>query len=284
MRAAPFDPLFFKRDPLFWPIARAASAFSDFASFPPVAEYGARVAHRAPVTFREQPKKPRRRRRAPVGARDLYDGRIVCEGWVPTRPGSWHDFLNMLVWAAFPEAKWQVHARQYSAHVARIEGTVRALPNARTREQDALALLDEGGVVLLCKRGMLGAVRGAFAERRDGDVRALFDRGDARAVVFGHAVYEELVHGRDGGWCAGCFFEVEEGALAAGEVAASAGDVAASAGDVAAPAREDLSAIVGVADRCLAGLLAREGSLGSPAELSRVDVPLLREARSGDIH
>ena len=44
------------------------------------------------------------------------------------------------------------------------------MPAARTRELDALALLDEGGVVL-----------------PGGDV--------ARAIVFGHAIYESLALG-----------------------------------------------------------------------------------------
>ena len=65
----------------------------------------------------------------------------------------------------------------------------RTLPSSRTRELDALALLDEGGVVLLA--------------------------GDpASAVVFGHAIYESLALGippavvaaieLDPGACGGC--------------------------------------------------------------------------------
>src|SRR5262249_20819200 len=158
------------------------------------------IAHKAPVRFREQPAKPRGKRRGERSARDLYDGRIVEEGWVPTRPGSWHDFLNMLVWATFPEAKWQLHVRQHRAQQARIDGAVRPLPNARTREQDALALIDEGGVVLVCRPERAGDLASALADRRPDAAEALFAAGDARAVVFGHALYEGLVHGRTDGW------------------------------------------------------------------------------------
>ena len=252
---APFDPTFFERDPLFWPIAEVASAFVSFSSWPAVAEYGSRVPHRAGVEFREQPKKPRGRRRPAIGPRDLYDGRIIEEGWVPTRPGSWHDFLNMLVWATFPEAKRQLHARQHRAQAARITAPVLALPNARTREQDALALLDEGGVVVLCREGAEADVRAALAERRAGP---LFAAGEARGIIFGHAVYEELVLGRSGGWAAGHVAEIARDEIAGG----------------------DGAALVRAADVALAAALAREGSFQSPAELARVDLSLLRAEAS----
>ena len=251
MSDPPFDPAFFERDPLFWPIAAAASGFAGCAAWPAVAEYGARAGHAAGVAFREQPKKPRGRRRPAVGARDLYDGRIVEEGWVPTRPGSWHDFLNMLVWASFPRAKGQLHARQHRAQAARLGGRVLALPNARTREQDALALMDEGGVVVLCREGAEGELRAALAERRAEVVRALLAGGAARGVIFGHAVYEEIVRGRPDGWAAGLVATWRD-------------------------ARGDARAVVRAADAALAEELAREGSFESPAALARVDLSILR--------
>ena len=67
MRSAPFDPTFFERDPLFWPIADAASAFASFATWPPISQYSARASHRAGVTFRDQPDKPRGRCRPGAG-------------------------------------------------------------------------------------------------------------------------------------------------------------------------------------------------------------------------
>jgi hypothetical protein len=244
---SPFDPTFFEKDPLFWPIAGAAAAFAAFAGWPPIAEYGRAVAHRASVTFREQPKKRRGRRTEAIGPRDLYDGRIIEEGWVPTRPESWHDFLNMLVWASFPEAKWQLHLRQHRAHAARLGGPVMALPNARTREQDALALMDEGGVVVLCRKGVEDDVRRALAERR---AAPLFASGAARGVIFGHAVYEELVRDRRDGWAAG---------------------LVAGCDDPGA----DPESSVRDADTALAAALAREGSFDSPVTLARVDLSLL---------
>src|SRR5262249_23742435 len=84
---------------------------------------------------------------------------------------SWHDFLNALVWATFPESKRRIHALQASALVHASAACAHTLPNARTREQDALALLDEGGVLELSAEGE-SLLRG-----------------------FGHALYEGLVRG-----------------------------------------------------------------------------------------
>jgi hypothetical protein len=90
---------------------------------------------------------------------------------VPTRPRSWHDFLNALVWGRFPRAKRALHERQHGELVSSVPAGAKHLPGARSREHDALALLDEGGVVLLAAHG------------------------SRIGVVFGHALYEGLVLG-----------------------------------------------------------------------------------------
>ena len=141
---------FFEQSALFSPIRAAASLFADCGAFPSPEAIDVALHARAGVRFvRKQPRE-----------RVLYDTRIVSEGVVPTRAGSWHDFLNALVWATFPRAKAALHKRQFALVV----------PHAprRTREQDALALIDEGGV--FCVRP---------------EVR----------LVFGHAIYESFVMG-----------------------------------------------------------------------------------------
>ncbi len=169
---ARFDGAFFARDDRFWPIADSARLFADRADWPEIAEYDALLPKDVRVHFKEQvtPKgKPLRRR-----PEDLYDARIA-KGEIPTRRGSWHDYLNALVWATFPRSKAALHARQHqviSAWVARggtftSDGTIDKLPNARTREHDALALVDEGGIVVM----------------------------GGLAIIFGHALYEGLVFG-----------------------------------------------------------------------------------------
>jgi hypothetical protein len=180
VRDQSFDGRFFEGHALFWALAPAASAFAAERDWPPVEAYErafARVdrvtaATPAPVRFEASPPAPRRRRAGPVDPQRLYDARITRDRCVPTRPRSWHDFLNALVWATFPRAKLALHERQHRALVERIPEGARRLPATRSREHDALALLDEGGVVVL-------------------------DDGQARApVLFGHALYEGLVLGR----------------------------------------------------------------------------------------
>jgi hypothetical protein len=169
-----FDPLFFEKSPLFWPIVRAASDFRHERDWPEVASYARVFDADVPlrrVRFEVAPPLPRRHRRAPIDPGALYDARITERGCVPTRERSWHDFLNALVWGTFPRSKWALHGRQHQAIASRLAPEATRLPGARSREHDALALIDEGGVVLL------GA-----PDRQVG-------------VIFGHALYEGLVLG-----------------------------------------------------------------------------------------
>ena len=180
-----FDPLFFEKSPFFWPILRAARAFGEERGWPEVSTYARVFEADAPVRFEAAPPLPRRHRRAAIDPGALYDARITEDGCVPTRERSWHDFLNALVWGTFPRSKRALHERQHRAIASQLQALTtppqsggRAvaphatrLPGARSREHDALALIDEGGVVLLESPG-----------RRVG-------------LVFGHALYEGLVLG-----------------------------------------------------------------------------------------
>jgi hypothetical protein len=171
-RGAAFDARFHQKHPLFWPLARAAAAFAEERDWPEVASYARAFAGEPVVRFEAaRPVARRARRTAPVDGDALYDARITREACVPTRVGSWHDFLNALVWATFPRAKGALHRRQHEELSARLVPGARTLPPTRSRVHDALALLDEGGVVVL-------------------------DDGRRRlGVVFGHALYESLVLG-----------------------------------------------------------------------------------------
>lgn len=88
-------------------------------------------------------------------------------GAVPTRANNLHDLLNALVWARFPRAKRALCARHLRLARAR-ERTPAGQQRLRTREQDAAAMLDEGGMLL----------------------------GPTTRAVFGHAVLEDAVLGR----------------------------------------------------------------------------------------
>jgi hypothetical protein len=233
-RAAPFDASFPARSPHFWPLARALAALGPGGDFPAVADLGRVFAEQPPVAFvRAAP----RRRRAPLDPRALYDARITLDFEVPTRERCWHDFMNALVWGTFPRAKRALHARQHRAIAARLAPGARTLPPVRTRELDALALLDEGGVVLL--------------------------PGRAAPIVFGHAIYESLALGVAPAIVAAV--EVPEGVATRGaRDASAASDVGRADGA--------LAAVVEGADRALAAIVEDDTRLTAPAELRRVDL------------
>jgi len=169
-RSVPFDPRFVTRHPLSWPLERAARAFADAGAWPPVASWRAVFAGAAPVDFIATAPRPRRARglRPTSG---LYDASIIDRGLVPSRERHWHDFANALVWGTFPRAKAALHRRQAALITARIDPRAPRRPEHRTREQDGLAMIDEGGVVAL-----------------------VAPAGELR-LVFGHALHEGFVLG-----------------------------------------------------------------------------------------
>jgi len=168
-----FDPRCYERHEAFWPLVRAASTFADRDDWPDVAEYTSAFQGEPPVRFELAPARRRRPQGQVVDRSALYDAMIVRRRIVPTRPRMWHDYLNALVWATFPRAKLALHTRQHHAIERWIPPGATQLPNARTRELDALALVDEGGILVL-DRGELGTL----------------------SVVFGHALFEGLVLGQ----------------------------------------------------------------------------------------
>lgn len=169
---ATFDGRFFERHAACWPLARAAATFAARTEWPEPIEYGTAFEGNGPVRFEPAPVKRKRPRGEPIIRTELYDAKIVQARIVPTRPRMWHDFLNALVWATFPRAKLALHARQHRAIERWLPPGATQLPNARTRELDALALVDEGGVLLL----------------------ELGDR--SVSILFGHALFEGLVLGQ----------------------------------------------------------------------------------------
>jgi hypothetical protein len=162
-----FDPHFARTSAIFWPIAPAAEKLAHLEDWPDAGTLTSLLSGGGSLPVRFEPAAPRPRRGRPT-AEERYDARIALDRVVPTRARSWHDLLNALVWATFPRAKLALHLRQHRMISARI-GADRRLPGARTREQDAVAMLDEGGVVVL---------RSPTASRE---------------IVFGHAIYEGLV-------------------------------------------------------------------------------------------
>lgn len=190
---------FDQKSPLFAPFRAISERLRDREQWPTPAAYSELVAQVcrdreleiAPVRFAEQTKKPRRAKRGPVALEDLYDGSIALRGEVPCLLASYHDLFNALIFAAFPLAKHALHARQFRALKERVEPGVTRLPEARTREQDALTVFDEGGSVVLVSPEFLAAWQQAKPWTR---LTATSEQ--AQLWVFGHALLEHVFYGR----------------------------------------------------------------------------------------
>ncbi len=200
-----WDARFIAGHPAHAALERAAACFADAREWPQPATWrGALEAaglatplvteHGLPIGFALSPPKSKsRRRRAPVDVGTIYDERIYVRGEVPSRADSWHDFLNMLIWATFPAAKRAVNERQRSALRAYVLDGAPRIPGARTREQDALSMFDEGGILVLSTPDAAPGVNAAL-ERADADaLGASVRNGDVVVFAFGHALHEHLL-------------------------------------------------------------------------------------------
>jgi hypothetical protein len=195
----PFDPRVFEESPWHAPFACLTDRLRGLARFPTPAELSALYAERIhgsdapPLRFVAAAPRVRRRGQ-PIELGSLYEGRIVRGGEVPTRESDWHDLFNALAFCAFPRAKWALHARQYGIYAARLLPRATRLPGARTREQDALALFDEGGIVVCAPQAARRALP-ADPDHVDAALTGLVQRGEARALLFGHALFEHMAAG-----------------------------------------------------------------------------------------
>lgn len=197
-----WDPAAYKESAWYFPIQPHWESLRGLSAFPSIERLNELYLRALPtepglpaalsaLRFVAAAKKRRRPRRAAIDLRTLYEGRIMLCGEVPTRPSDWHDFFNALSFAAFPRAKHSLHARQFRLLAERIGPGARRLPGARTREQDALSLFDEGGIVLAVEPEALFRLSAPFPLSEE--ALALCAEGSARLVPFGHALYEHLV-------------------------------------------------------------------------------------------
>ena len=121
----------------------------------------------------------------PEGA--AYEQYIWDTRRVPTRDNL-HDFFNGLVWLQFPRTKRRLNQLQAQAIAA--DG-VQAV---RGPLRDALTVFDENGAVLQAPEALWDALRARDWQRLFIDLRPLW--GQARLVLFGHALLEKLVSPR----------------------------------------------------------------------------------------
>ncbi len=116
-----------------------------------------------------------------------YEQFIHATGQVPTRDNL-HDSFNALVWLRFPQAKQRLNALHAQAIAAQGIGATRG------PLRDAATLLDETGPC--CWRPRRCGRRCARADGAGCLWSCVRCRHQARLVVFGHALLEQLVHPR----------------------------------------------------------------------------------------
>lgn len=116
-------------------------------------------------------------------------------GWraVPTRPRSWHDFFNMVVWAHFPKLRWALNSLHVDPDVGPKDPR-----NGRAPAQNLAATFDEAGMLVVSEsRPILEELQAlrfkhVFWERR-AELLAT-----TRFWVVGHGMLESLLDPRPG--------------------------------------------------------------------------------------
>jgi hypothetical protein len=201
----PFSQAALRESAWYWTIDPAVRALGDSDAFPTreqLTTLHARAARHADVpalTFAPYVKRTRKQRRAgPIDIDTLYDGSISARRQVPTRDADWHDLFNALVFASFPRSKHGLHARQYAQLRQRIDANAHKLPGARSREQDALTLFDEGGCLVCGDAALLETLRPLEPEPFYAALRAGIASQLLVVAPFGHALFEHKVAGLRG--------------------------------------------------------------------------------------
>jgi hypothetical protein len=122
---------------------------------------------------------------------EAYEAFIRRTGQVPTRDNL-HDFFNGLAWLRFPLSKARLNQLQAEAIAAQGVGAVRG------PVRDAITVFDENGALLLAPPGV-GRVLWPALLARDWHTLFVTHRvlwAQARLVLFGHALMEQLVSPR----------------------------------------------------------------------------------------
>lgn len=144
---------------------------SNRSSWPTAATLNAMILARhtnVPWQFIKQEPVPRRAKSRGMASLNGYLRLVLEQQKVPLREGTLHDVLNALTFIMFPLAKSALARRHFNESPSGIKPG-----QNRTRTQDLLTILDEGGVLRLVDL-----------------------KGEGRDVIFGHAIYEHIIEGR----------------------------------------------------------------------------------------
>jgi hypothetical protein len=118
---------------------------------------------------------------------EAYERHIFDSGTCPTRENL-HDFFNGLCWLCLPLSKKKLNALQ-AGEIARV-----GAGGARGPVRDAITLFDENGALLHAPPPLWDALLARDWRRLFVDLRPFW--GQARLLVFGHALLEKLTQPR----------------------------------------------------------------------------------------
>lgn len=118
-----------------------------------------------------------------------YEQFVFATGSCPVRPGP-HDFFNGLCWLQFPRTKKALNALQ-AAEIAR-----QGIGPRRGPVRDAITVFDENGALLDAPPPLWDALQRRAWRELFVDLRPLWRQ--ARLLVFGHALLEQLLNPRKG--------------------------------------------------------------------------------------
>lgn len=138
------------------------------------AELGLRTESGRPVRFV-----------APGAKERYYEVKVFETGEVETRPESFHDFFNALVWLAFPGTKARINA-MHAAQIPREGGR-------RGRLRDLLTIFDEGGAIVQCDDPQLVALLASGRWKELFWTNRQRVRAHMKVSVIGHAVLEQAL-------------------------------------------------------------------------------------------
>jgi len=143
LEVAPFSLAWLSRQPYCDFHPRLLGALPGYPSWPAPEEYN-ELARLVPQADDAQLPRFVTQGREALKRAGGYEQHVARLGAVPTRPGSWHDFFNMLVWAHFPKLRWALN----SLHVDPELGP-KDPRNGRAPAQNLAATFDEAGMLVV---------------------------------------------------------------------------------------------------------------------------------------
>jgi len=117
-----------------------------------------------------------------------YEEHVAKLATVPTRPGNWHDFFNMVVWAHFPKLRWALNALHVDPNLGPKDPR-----NGRAPAQNLAATLDEAGMLVTStSSAVLNELRALRFKRVFWEMRAEVLE-TTRFWLVGHGMFESLL-------------------------------------------------------------------------------------------